>query len=89
MGIFKRVTLDFSRPGKPTDNPYVESFNGKFRDECLSVNWFLSLDDVRVKIEDFRWEYNHFRPHSTLNDLTPEEFVNLHLETPETLLLTV
>ena len=83
------VTLDFSRPGKPTDNPYVESFNGKFRDECLSVNWFLSLDDVRRKIEDFRWEYNHFRPHSTLNDLTPKEFVNLHHETPETLLSTV
>ena len=83
------VTLDFSRPGKPTDNPYVESFNGKFRDECLSVNWFLSLDDVRRKIEDFRWEYNHFRPHSTLNDLTPKEFVNLHHETPKTLLSTV
>jgi putative transposase len=83
------VTLDFSRPGKPTDNPYVESFNGKFRDECLSVNWFLSLDDAREKIEDFRWEYNHFRPHSALNDLTPKEFVNLHQETPETLLSTV
>jgi putative transposase len=83
------VTLDFSRPGKPTDNPYVESFNGKFRDECLSVNWFLSLEDVRKKIEDFRWEYNHFRPHSSLNDLTPKEFVNLHQETPKTLLLTV
>lgn len=83
------VTLDFSRPGKPTDNPYVESFNGKFRDECLSVNWFLSLDDARQKIEDFRWEYNHFRPHSALNDLTPKEFVNLHQETPETLLSTV
>jgi putative transposase len=83
------VTLDFSRPGKPTDNPYVESFNGKFRDECLSVNWFLSLDDAREKIEDFRWEYNHFRPHSALNDLTPKEFVNLHQETPETLFSTV
>jgi putative transposase len=83
------VTLDFSRPGKPTDNPYVESFNGKFRDECLSVNWFLPLDDAREKIEDFRWEYNHFRPHSALNDLTPKEFVNLHQETPETLLSTV
>lgn len=83
------VTLDFSRPGKPTDNPYVESFNGKFRDECLSVNWFLSLDDVREKIEDFRWEYNHFRPHSALDDLTPKEFVNLHQGTPETLLSSV
>lgn len=84
-----RVTLDFSRPGKPTDNPYVDSFNGKFRDECLSVNWFLSLDDAREKIEDFRWEYNHFRPHSALNDLTPKEFVNFHQDTPETLLSTV
>ena len=41
-----KVTLDYSRPGKPTDNPYVESFNGKFRDECLSINWFLSLEDA-------------------------------------------
>lgn len=83
------VTLDFSRPGKPTDNPYVESFNGKFRHECLSVNWFLSLDDAREKIEDLRWEYNHFRPRSALNDLTPKEFVNLRQEAPETLIKTV
>jgi putative transposase len=77
-----KVTLDFSRPGKPTDNPYVESFNGKFRDECLSVNCFLSLDDAREKIEDWRWEYNHFRPHSTLDDLSPQEFIKLHENTP-------
>lgn len=84
-----KVTMDFSRPGKPTDNPYVESFNGKFRDECLSVNWFLSIADAEEKIEAFRWEYNHLRPHSSLNDLTPKEFINLHQTDPKTLLLTV
>lgn len=83
------VTLDFSRLGKPTDNAYVESFSGKFRDECLSVKWFMSLNDAREKIEDFRWEYNHFRPHSALNDLTTKEFINLHQEIPETLIQTV
>jgi putative transposase len=67
------VTLDYSRPGKPTDNPFIESFNGSFRDECLNVNWFLSLEDAQEKIELWRQEYNHFRPHSSLNDLTPNE----------------
>lgn len=79
-----RITLDFSRPGKPTDNPYVESFNGKFRDECLSVNWFISLEDAKEKIEDWKWEYNYFRPHSSLEDLSPQEFINLQLTKPET-----
>ena len=69
-----RVTLDFSRPGKPTDNPFIESFNGSLRDECLNTNWFLSLDDAKEKIETWRMEYNQYRPHSSLNDLTPEEF---------------
>ena len=82
-----KVTLDFSRPGKPTDNPYVESFNGKLRDECLSVNWFLSLKDASEKIENWRWEYNHFRPHSSLNDLSPQEFINLHKNEPENSIL--
>jgi len=58
------VVLDFSRPGKPTDNPFIESFNGSFRDECLNVNWFLSLSDAQQKIENWRQDYNHFRPHS-------------------------
>jgi putative transposase len=84
-----KVTMDFSRPGKPTDNPYVESFNGKFRDECLSVNWFLSMQDAEEKIENYRWEYNHYRPHSSLNDLTPKEFINLQQISPETLIQTV
>ena len=80
----KKVTLDFSRPGKPTDNPYIESFNGKFRDECLSTNWFLDMEDAQQKIEDWKWEYNHFRPHSALDDLSPQEFIKLHENTPET-----
>jgi len=70
------VVLDFSRPGKPTDNAFIESFNGSFRDECLNTNWFLSLEDAHQKIENWRQEYNHFRPHSSLNNLTPEELIN-------------
>lgn len=68
------VTLDFSRPGKPKDNAFVESFNGSFRDECLNTNWFQSLSDARFKIESWRKEYNEFRPHSSLGDLTPRDF---------------
>ena len=68
-----KVTLDFSRPGKPTDNPFIESFNGSFRDECLNVNWFLSLDDARHKIDEWRRDYNEFRPHSSIGDKTPDE----------------
>jgi putative transposase len=60
--------LDFSRPGKPTDNAYVESFNGGLRDECLNVNWFLSLEDARGKIEARRRHYNESRPRTALGD---------------------
>lgn len=69
------VTMDFSRPGKPTDNALVESFNGSLRDECLNVHWFLSLEDAQEKIEHWRQEYNQYRPHSSLNNQTPEEFI--------------
>ena len=68
-----KITLDFSRPGKPTDNAFIESFNGSFRDEYLNVNWFLSMEDAQDKIERWRKEYNHYRPHSSLADLTPEQ----------------
>jgi transposase InsO family protein len=68
------VTLDFSRPGKPTDNAVVESFNGRLRDECLNVNWFLSLADARSMIETWRRQYNESRPHTALGWLTPQEF---------------
>ena len=77
------VTLDFSRPGKPTDNAFIESFNGSFRDECLNVHWFLSLEDAREKIEAWRQEYNTFRPHSSLEDMTPEEWANRSIQKPE------
>ena len=68
------VTLDFSRPGKPTDNALVESFNGRLRDECLNANWFLSLADARSKIETWRRQYNESRPHTALGWRTPQEF---------------
>lgn len=70
-----KVTMDYSRPGKPTDNPFVESFNGSLRDECLNAHWFLSLEDASEKIEAWRIDYNQYRPHSSLNDLTPAEFI--------------
>jgi putative transposase len=76
------VTLDFSRPGKPTDNAFIESFNGSFRDECLNVNWFLSLEDAKEKIQAFKEEYNSFRPHSALAGLTPNEVVQQHSNDP-------
>ena len=71
---WNKVKLDFSRPGKPTDNAFIESFNGKFREECLSQHWFLSLQDAREKIESWRKDYNETRPHSSLGNRTPAEF---------------
>jgi len=70
------VTLDFSRPGKPTDNAFIESFNGKFRAECLNAHWFMSLDDARRKCEAWRRDYNEERPHSAIGNKTPIELVN-------------
>jgi putative transposase len=71
--FIRGVTLDFSRPGKPTDNAYIESFNGKFRTECLNTNWFLSLDEAREKCEAWRRDYNDVRPHSSIGGKTPRE----------------
>lgn len=71
---FNRVALDFSRPGKPTDNAFIESFNGRLRQECLDPHWFTCLDDLRRKTEDWRKEYNEDRPHSALGNLAPGEF---------------
>lgn len=68
------ITIDFSRPGKPTDNAYVESFNCRFREECLNPNWFMSLDDAKEKIEAWRREYNQIRPHTALGYRTPAEY---------------
>lgn len=72
---WNRVQLDFSRPGKPTDNALVESFNARFRQECLNQHWFLSLPDAQEKIDAWRHEYNHGRPHSSLGYRSPAEFV--------------
>ena len=65
------VTLDFSRPGKPTDNAFIEAFNGRLRAECLNAHWFLSLEDARQKLEDWRKDYNEIRPHSAIGYKAP------------------
>ena len=67
------VTLDFSRPGKPTDKSYIESFNGKFRQECLNANWFTSLHEARQKCEAWRRDYNDVIPHNSIGNKTPKE----------------
>lgn len=69
-----RVELDFSRPGKPTDNAYIEAFNARLRAECLNSSWFLSMGDARQRIEEWRIDYNENRPHTSLGNLTPREF---------------
>jgi putative transposase len=68
--------IDFSRPGKPTDNAFVESFNGTFRAECLDTHWFADLKEARQLIESWRREYNESRPHRSLDDRTPSEFAS-------------
>lgn len=70
-----KIDLHFIDPGRPQQNAFVESFNGKFRDECLNEHWFKDLREARLKIENWRVEYNTIRPHSSLGNLTPEEFV--------------
>lgn len=69
-----QVELDFSRPGKATDNAKIESFNGRFRAGCLNAHWFLSLADAQRKIEAWRQYYNEARPHSALEWSTSPEF---------------
>jgi putative transposase len=76
------VQLHLITPGKPTENGYIESFNGRLRDECLNENWFVNLADARSKIEAWRRDYNQVRPHSALGYRTPEEFAG---ETPNPL----
>ena len=71
-----QVALDFSRPGKPTDNAFIESFNGSVRTECLNENWVLALEDAKEKIEAWRCDYNDHRPHSALGNLAPKEFAS-------------
>ena len=71
----------FIQPGKPTQNAFVESFNGRLREECLDMHWFTTLADARQVIETWRTDYNDVRPHSSLDDQTPSEFAAAHQET--------
>ncbi|KAB1120065.1 transposase, partial [Neorhizobium galegae] len=72
----KGVILDFSRPGKPTDNAFIEAFNGRFRAECLNQHWFLTLADAREKMEDWRRDYNEVRPHGAIGNKVPIALMN-------------
>jgi putative transposase len=74
--FYRGVQLDFTRPGKPTDNSHIESFNGRLRDECLNVHQFLSIDHAKQLIEAWRQDYNQQRPHGSLGHLTPDEFAS-------------
>lgn len=69
-----KVSLEFIRPGKPVENSYVESFNGRLRDECLNVHLFFGIEDARRKLEAWREDYNTVRPHGSLNNLPPFEY---------------
>ena len=68
------VKLDYIRPGKPFDNAYIGSFNGRLRQECLDENWFTSIEDAKITIESWRIDYNEQRPHSSLGNATPQAF---------------
>ncbi|NYU52057.1 transposase, partial [Pseudomonas aeruginosa] len=68
------IKLKLIQPGKPTQNAFIESFNGKFRDECLNEHWFCSLAEARIRIAAWRRDYNEHRPHSAIGNLTPAEF---------------
>jgi putative transposase len=74
MAYWNRVKLDFSRPGRPSDNAFCESFNNRVRQELLNPNWFRSLADARVQASAWRRDYNANHPHSSLGNLSPEEY---------------
>jgi putative transposase len=88
----KGVALHFIDPGKPVQNAFIESFNGKFRDECLNQSWFTSLEDARRIIEAWREDYNTVRPHSSLGYRTPQEYaaeVNARPASPPTPVVSI
>ena len=78
-----KVRLDFSRPGKPTDNAFIESFNASVRRECLAQHYFIDLGQARSTLRAWKDEYNNFRPHSTLGNQTPAEFSAGHDQKPD------
>lgn len=71
----KQVCLDYITPGRPMENGYIESFNGKFREECLNQNWFQNISEASIIVEQWREDYNNNRPHSALGYLTPKEYL--------------
>ena len=79
---WNKVELDFSRPGKPTDNAFIEAFHSRFRPECPDATWFSSLVDARERIEAWRKDYNEHRPHSALGNQSPNEFVSTRRASP-------
>ena len=76
MGICQGGTLDFSRPGQPTDNAFIEAFNGRFRAECLNAHWFRTLADAQEKLEAWRRYYNEDRPHGAIGNKPPAALRN-------------
>ena len=87
-GINRCIELAHIQPGKPVQNAFIESFNGRLRDECLNTNWFRNLWEARRKITSWRHEYNHERPHSSLNYRTPHEFAMNFAGSPNLMLKT-
>lgn len=74
LGRTQGVQLAFIRPGKPSQNAYIEGFNGRLRDECLNAHWFVTVAEARVTIEAWRSDYNTIHPHSSLRHLSPADF---------------
>jgi putative transposase len=83
----RNVNWQYIQPGKPMQNAYIESFNGKLRDECLNENWFIGLGEAKEIIEKWRHDYNHVRPHSSLKGLTPQQFLDCLNEQKENKLI--
>lgn len=75
VGLRRGVTLEFSRPGQPTDNAFIEAFNGRFRAECMNVNWFLSLADAVEKLGDWRKDYNEHSPLGAIGNKVPLDLI--------------
>ena len=71
LAYANKVSLEFSRPGKPTDNAFIESFNGSLREDCLNIHWFEELTDARSNLQDWQKEHNETRPHRAPNDFSP------------------
>ena len=84
-GLMRMASRSIQPPGKPTDNAYAESFNATVRLECLGRYWFLDLDDVCQKVEEWRTEYNEVRPHSAIGDRTPLSLIHLPRQQAEAL----